>query len=42
MLSIYNIEWAKKKIVHAGRTFKMPMLAAAVKSVDLTAGLDPV
>ena len=42
MLDIYNIEWAKKKTVKTGLTFKMPMLAAAIKSVDLTTGLDPV
>jgi len=37
----YNIEWAKKKSVPPGMTFKMPMLVAAIRSVDLTKGLFP-
>ena len=42
MLCVYNIEWAKKKNVQAGLSVKIPMLAAAIKSVDMTAGLDPM
>ena len=41
-MCVYNIEWAKKKNVQAGLSVKIPMLAAAIKSVDMTAGLDPM
>ncbi len=36
LLDVYNIEWAKKKTVKTGITFKMPMLAAAIKSVKIS------
>ena len=41
LLDVYNIEWAKKRKIPNGRTFKLPMLAAAIKSVD-TSGLEEV
>jgi hypothetical protein len=36
MFDVYNIEWAKKKTLKTGMTFKMPTLAAAIKSVNIT------
>jgi hypothetical protein len=41
MLEVCNIEWAKKMTIPIGKTFKMPVLAAAIKSVD-TARFDDV
>ncbi len=34
LLDVYNIDWAKKRKFPNGRTFKLPMLAAAITSVD--------
>jgi hypothetical protein len=36
MFDVYNIEWAKKKTLKTSMTFKMPTLAAAIKSVNIT------
>jgi hypothetical protein len=41
MLNVYNIGWAKAKQIQTGLTFKMPILVGAIKSIDLTIGLDP-
>jgi hypothetical protein len=41
MLNVYNIGWAKAKHIQTGLTFKMPILVGAIKSIDLTIGLDP-
>ena len=41
MLNVYNIGWAKAKQIQTGLTFKMPILVGAIKSIDVTTGLDP-
>jgi len=41
LLDVYNIECAKRKTIKIGRSFKIRILAAAIKSVDTT-GFDDV
>ena len=41
LLDVYNIAWAKGKMIQTGLTFKIPILIGAIKSLDLSSALDP-
>ena len=41
LMDVYNIAWAKNKMIQTGMTFKIPILIGAIKSLDLSTALDP-